>query len=47
MRIVRIWLTRWRVRRERRHRSRWDANGHDVLAEMLENDRLRKSRRLP
>jgi len=44
---VRAWLTNWRVRRERRDRSAWDANGRDVLAELLAADHLRKARKLP
>lgn len=46
---VRRWLARWKAWRESKHRSNWDnpLNERDLLAAMIEADRLRKARQLP
>lgn len=43
----RIWFAAWKTRRDLRNRSRWDVGNRDVLAELIENDKLRKARVLP
>lgn len=42
-----LWLARWRRARDSKHRSGWDRGNTDVLAFLIKQDRLRKSRRLP
>jgi hypothetical protein len=37
-------LEKWR---NRKHQSRWDVAGRDVLAELIEHNALRKKRKLP
>lgn len=41
------WLQRRRIKADDKHRSGWDIQGRDVLAEMLNADRTTKRRRLP
>lgn len=43
-RSARLWLQR---KRDRKHHSRWDVQGRDVLREMIQHDKMRKARKLP
>lgn len=47
MKVIRTWLLRWQRFRNRKHQSRWDVHGRDVLSEMIEHDRIRRQRWLP